>query len=175
MDDRRQAGVTLPELLLVLALAGLLAALSIPSFGSLLADHRLRAAAETIAMDLRRARIDAVRQGRPLFVHFSTGGPWCYRFAARAGCGCDSPDADCVDTLPAGGGERFPGIRLSLSRFAFGASSTRFDPLRGLARPGRLRLTSSHHTSLELRISPLGRVRICRPAGRNRPRGYPAC
>ncbi|MAT65865.1 MAG: hypothetical protein CMN57_09495, partial [Gammaproteobacteria bacterium] len=56
----------------------------------------------------------------------------------------------------------YPGITLNRAAFTLG-SSLRFDPLRGLASAGRLEVENRYGQQLQVRVSPLGRIRICRP------------
>lgn len=83
--DRR--GFTLVELLTVVVLVGLLAALVAPSFGGALARVRTRAALDRFAADLYHARVLAVRSGRPVVV----------RFAASARCPPSAPNRYAAD------------------------------------------------------------------------------
>lgn len=61
-------GVTLVELVIVLAILGLLASLTGPRIGQWLDDWRLRAAAERIAQTLRAARSRALYEQRAVLV-----------------------------------------------------------------------------------------------------------
>lgn len=63
---RRPAGFTLVELLLVLALVGLLAALAAPSLSGTLARVRLDAAASEVRTAWSDARLEAMRTGEPV-------------------------------------------------------------------------------------------------------------
>lgn len=96
----RQAGMTLVELLIVLAIAAVLATIAAPSFSSFVNDTRLTTTLSQLASDLNRARLDAIK--RNSWVLF------CVRDAAGTGCstGTDwnngwvichdsEPDGDC--------------------------------------------------------------------------------
>lgn len=180
MDDRNQWGVTLIEVLLALSLLAILITVGVPSFGHWLERQRLQAAARTLAADLRRARQEAVTQSgnQPVYLHFLTGGNWCYGFSRLAHC-------DCRQTLPRATGAclliqrgavqlmrrdaaLYHGIALTEARFSRG-SSVRFDPLRGLATGGHVTLSDSHRDQLQVRVSPLGRIRLCTPGNRRLP------
>lgn len=65
-DRRHPAGFTLVELLLVLALAGLLAAFAAPSMSGTLARVRLDAAASEVRTAWVDARLEAMRSGEPV-------------------------------------------------------------------------------------------------------------
>lgn len=67
MKNRR--GYTLVELLCVLCIAGVLAAMAIPSFGTLSRNERRTAAVNDLLVTLRMARSEALKRGgRPVVV-----------------------------------------------------------------------------------------------------------
>ena len=67
MSERKPpAGFSLVELLLVLALVGLLAALAAPSMSGTLARVRLDAAASEVRTAWAKARLEAMRTGEPV-------------------------------------------------------------------------------------------------------------
>lgn len=185
MDDRYQRGVTLIEVLLALALLVVLVTQAIPAFGQWLDRHRLQGAARAIAADLQLARSEAIAQGgsRPVYLHFRPGPGWCYGISRQPDCDCRQrnsahPEA-CLFTrrnaqrLTRRDAGPYQGIVLTRARFAR-STSVRFDPLRGLARAGRVELENRHGAQLQIRVSPLGRIRTCRPGGRG-PMGIEPC
>lgn len=185
MDDRYQRGVTLIEVLLALVLLVVLVTRAIPAFGQWLDRQRLQGTARAIAADLQLAREEAVSQAdsRPVYLHFRTGTGWCYGITRRPDCDCRRrnpahPEA-CLFTrrnvqrLARKDSGPYQGIILKQARFAR-STSLRFDSLRGMARAGRVELENRHGERLQVRVSPLGRIRICRPGGRGQ-RGIEAC
>jgi type II secretory pathway pseudopilin PulG len=63
--------MTLVEVAIVVALIGVLAALSAPSFDQWFANQRVKAAARSVSDGFRIARADAIRSGRPHIVYLS--------------------------------------------------------------------------------------------------------
>ncbi len=61
----RSAGYSLPELLLVMALLGLLGSLSVQNGGGLLARQRLEAATRSLEQGINRARSEAIQRQGP--------------------------------------------------------------------------------------------------------------
>ncbi len=72
--DRRDAGVTLIELMTVLVIVGIMIGLAAPSMSGILGVNRAESAASQVAADLMYARILAVRSGDPVTVTFSSTG-----------------------------------------------------------------------------------------------------
>ena len=68
-------GVTLLELLIVIALMGIIAALVVPMFGGPVSTSELRATARQLAAGLRLARSEAVSERRETFLVVDVAGP----------------------------------------------------------------------------------------------------
>lgn len=186
MDDRAATGFTLVELMVTLAVLAILIGWALPAFSALIDHQRLRAAALHIAADLRHARNEALtRHGsQPVGVIFSPGADWCYGISQQLPCSCRQSDwrADDACLLDAAH-ERLlrretasahPSVELIEARFSGGAI-TLFDPLRGLAQAGTVTLQSARGTRVEIRVSILGRIRICTPADGPRLAGFATC
>jgi type IV fimbrial biogenesis protein FimT len=161
---RSDAGLTLVEILVTLALMAALATLTLPSFGQMIDRHRLISAAETLAADLAQARFEAARAGQPLHVVFRAGSDWCYAVALAPACACDQPQPCQLKTVRAAD---LPGIRLRQ------AADAHFDPAALSTVGGRASFESdAGEPRLSVGLTALGRARVCSPSGL---RGYPAC
>jgi type IV fimbrial biogenesis protein FimT len=186
MDDRADSGYTLIELLVTLAVMAILITQAIPAFTDLIDSQRLRAAARHIAADLRYARGEALKRHAdvPIGVSFSPGERWCYGISQQLPCDCSvqdwrSPNACLLDLshdrqLHASSGAAYRNIQLTEAAFSSG-QTTLFDPLRGIARAGTVALQSARGKRLDIRISTLGRVRVCAPADSPSPAGFAPC
>jgi type IV fimbrial biogenesis protein FimT len=75
----RATGLTLVELMLVLAMMAVLTSLAAPSFRSLWIKRSVQLAAETLLGDLRYARSEALKRARPVLVCQSSNGMSCTR------------------------------------------------------------------------------------------------
>ena len=68
-----RSGFTLVEMMIVVAVIGILAAVGSPLLGNFFRDLRLKAAARDTADAFRLARVEAIRSGTPHLVIFSAG------------------------------------------------------------------------------------------------------
>ncbi len=161
---RTPRGLTLIELMIAIAVLGILATLAAPTLADRLARQRLASAAETLAMDLAEARVEAVESGRPLHVVFERGADWCWAVAREASCGCAQPAPCQLKTERA---VDWPGVELTA------ADATGFEPAGTPPAGARaeFRGRGSGHR-LEVSLSPLGRARLCTSTGLT---GYAAC
>jgi type IV fimbrial biogenesis protein FimT len=149
----------------VLGIAAVLATLALPSFGHMLARHRLKAAAENLAVDLAELRFEASRRGVPLHLHFVTGAQWCYALATVSGCDCRVAQSCQLKTIGAGS---HPGVQL------LEAQDVLFD-----AQPdsqigsGSALLRGADGSQLRVGLTRLGRPKVCAPGAAAQ--GYPVC
>ncbi|MEE9343731.1 MAG: GspH/FimT family pseudopilin [Gammaproteobacteria bacterium] len=152
MDDHRQSGYSLFELIITLALASIFAGLAAPSFAEYIDTSRLRSATEAIASDFRKTRILAIQSGQNQYINFqNTGSNWCYSIATETSKACDRSGGSSADFS-----------RIKLDKVAFGNKpSIAFSPLRGSARNGRITLSTASGKSASVIVSPLGRIRTC--------------
>jgi len=150
---RATRGLTLLEMMVALAIVAVLATLALPSFGSMMSRHRLKAAAEQMAMDLAELRLLATQRGQPMHVNLSAGPQWCYALAVASGCDCRVPQGCQLKTVSA---KDHPGVTL------LPGQDLRIDP-QAVARGNGALLQGSDGARLHVGLSPLGRPRVCAP------------
>lgn len=159
MTAMKQRGLTLIEVMIVVAIGAVLLSLALPSFTGHLQRHRLKAAAQSLAADLAEARFEAARRGQTLHLVYATGADWCWAIATRADCSCHVAQQCRLKTMRAGDAR---GVVLTE------AAASSFEPATGT--PGAeqrhaLLQTSSTADRLRVDVTPLGRARICAPDG----------
>lgn len=179
MEDQDPAGFTLVELALTLALLGIAVAMAVPAMTQFIDRSRVRGAAEQLIADFRFGRSTAIHSRQYKTVHISVGfsdNRWCYGLDYEEHCDCFlrqlTDKKRCL--LRRRSGDDFPGIRISSARFS-GRSETWFEGVRGTARAGHIELQGASGNSLQIKLSTLGRLRICSPQPGQWPAGYPAC
>jgi type IV fimbrial biogenesis protein FimT len=153
---RRPArGLTLLELMAALGIVAVLAALALPSFGAMMARHRLKAAAEHLAIDLAELRFEATQRGLPLHLHFASGAQWCYTLATASGCDCRVAQSCQLKTVRA---SDHPGVQLVEAQDAL------FAPQPGAQLgSGSALLRSNDGAQLRVGLTVLGRPKVCAP------------
>jgi type IV fimbrial biogenesis protein FimT len=162
---RPPRGLTLLELMVALGIVAVLMTLALPSFGSIMARHRLKAAAENLSMDLAELRFEATQRGVPLHMHFATGTDWCYALTTASGCDCRVAQSCQLKTVRA---KDHPGVQLVEGQPVL------FEPRPGAGVVvGSALLRSTEGAQLRVGLTRLGRPKVCAP-GAEVP-GYPGC
>jgi type IV fimbrial biogenesis protein FimT len=153
---KNQGGLTLLELVIVLAMLAILASLALPSMGAQLDRQRLVGAAEALAADINEARFEAARQGRNLHVQVSSGPAWCWSVATQSDCPCGQ--AQACELRKANGADH-PGL------VTLQGAALQLTPRGTIEQPGALRLVSARGLRLRVQVNALGRAHICTEQG----------
>ena len=162
MNRQKNTGMTLIEVMVVVAIIGIVVAIAVPSFSTMLENQRIKGAAEAVLADLRWARAEAIKRNAPVRVTFTTGSSWSYTI---------NGDPTGTNTLlKTVNGSDFPSTALQTARFAGRVAFTTFDPVRGTNLNNGTATITSNNLSAGVKVSTLGRVRICGSMG-----GYDAC
>lgn len=107
---RKNAGFTLVELLIVIAIMGIIAAVTIPGYLAFIPNYRLSAAAEELQGDIQFAKIRAIKLGVVVSIRVNTATDTYTMFVddgAGANTGNGALDADegsaiKIVTMPSG-------------------------------------------------------------------------
>jgi type IV fimbrial biogenesis protein FimT len=171
---RRQAGTSLVEASIVLAITGLLAGSVLPGWGDARERRQLEVASAQLATDLRLTRSLAVSRSQPVRLT-TTAAQACYvvHTGPAGACSCDASGAAfCSGTAQALRTAVLPGAgRVGLS---VSSGSMLFDADRGTVTPtGTFRLRLADGRAIHHVVNIMGRARTCSPAGQVA--GHPVC
>lgn len=147
MSTKKNAGFTLLEMLITVAVLSVLLALAVPYARNFLEIQRLKNAVETIAGDLQYARSESIKRNLAVSVTFTTtGATWSYTAAPSLWT--------TKNNAP------FGGIRMNSVTFA--GQSLLFEPVRGTANAGQILMTTSDNaTQLRISVGILGQLSTC--------------
>jgi type IV fimbrial biogenesis protein FimT len=167
MKKQKIDGFTLIEVLLGIAIIGVLAALAVPSFQDMLERNRLKEVVESLKSDLQFARTEAIKHSENVIVSRKTGnaGSWCYGLARKSppskdSCDCketNTDDADYCD-IKIVSGENFGNTDMNSAN-----GNSIFDFRRGTIGNNGVTFSTSKYGARVV-FSAVGRVRICSPS-----------
>jgi type IV fimbrial biogenesis protein FimT len=179
----RTTGFTLIELMVVLAVIGVVLALAAPSFTGFLARKRVEGVAAELMTDLQLARSEAVARNAAVRLTFGTGCYVIHTVQTAGSTSCSQTGASSMGT----GAVEIKTAQLSTGTtagFSPDNALTRieFDPVRaaatvdgGNAATGSVTVTNSAGSG-QLRVSvsaATGRPQVCTPSGTIK--GYATC
>jgi len=101
MLNQRNAGFTLIELMMVIVILGILAAIALPSFQAILEARRLNGASDNLYALLSYAKSEAIKKNQTIRFQVSVDGTsWCIGIDDDAGEVCDCTTNACeVDAV----------------------------------------------------------------------------
>lgn len=172
-------GFTLVEMMVAIAVAGILVAIAVPSFSGIAERNRLRNAAEKLRSDVKLARSESLRRNRTVVMSFATssgGATWCYGMRVDTSCDCTpsaTPATACeldtgVSTVVSQATYR--GVTLPTLPYASAlpvAGTLHFNPARPALDNGSASFFSPSGKEATVMIANQGRVRLCSPTNAN--------
>jgi type IV fimbrial biogenesis protein FimT len=174
----RSSGITLVELLFVLAIVGIITGLALPAYSDAVARARVKSAAESIYGLMQQARSEAPIRDANLSVTVNSA-HWCVGISDIANCDCTLATGATACTLNVAGqkvlhrvlGDEFDQVAVSEN---FPGVRTTFSPIRRNASPAGTVTVSSNGQEMQIKIGLIGRIRLCSATG-TAILGYPPC
>ncbi len=167
---RRQAGVTLLELAVAIAVLVVLGMVALPPLGERMQRQRLALAAETLAADLAEARFEAARLGRAVQVIALPGPQWCWALGVdgSAQASADTSAANCPSkALRVVGAHAHAGVQMLSGgslRIAPAGATDQSAAQTAAARTVAV-FASPKGERLRVDMLALGRARVCSETG----------
>lgn len=141
MNSGAKQGYSLIELIVTIAMAGILAAIALPSWNKLLPSYQLDSSVRQVQSELHNIKMRAATENVGFQLVYSDGGA-SYSIKRESAVLVTKP-------LPAG-------------VIVTNTGAISFSP-RGTASANRIRLRSSDGGCKQVVVSATGRVRICKP------------
>lgn len=166
-------GLTLIELMVVIALVGILIVLVAPSMRGLISAQRVQSINAEIVTDLQFARSEAARRNRDVFIRFRATDNCYVVYLDNAGpgnCNCSRTPGVNVCT---GGREEIKTVQVPVGNgVSVSASSAtgqiiRFESLSGTSAPDTFEVTvvGAERGQLRTVVNSAGRPSVCTPDG----------
>lgn len=153
---RRNSGFTMIELMVIVAIVGILIAVAAPSFTESMARRSLEGAANELNADLQYTKSQAASANMPISMLTSAHGYIVGRAPA-------DPDVPSLKT-----------ITLNSKITLTAPLTVSFDPYRVFANAVAITLAHTQTSAqLQLKVDAMGLIQMCSPGGSFG--GYPAC
>lgn len=160
-------GFSLIELMVVIAIVGIITSMAVPAFSNLLERNRLKSVVQAFQDDLQFARIQAIKTSISVIVSRTSGnaGSWCYGLvtknpSSKTSCDCTvttttaSNYCDIKRVLGTGFG--------SVDMVAETGNNSTFDYRRGTIGADGVTFNTTNYAARVV-FSDTGRARICAP------------
>jgi type II secretion system protein H len=173
---KRINGFTLIEMMVVLAILGIVMSIAVPSYLDLIDKQRLKEATESFYSTLQSARSLAKTRSEKIYIDVDTSSSnWCLGVNTAAACNCTNTTACTTAKIQA---SDFNKISIKTGGTLDGQY---YDPVRGVLDPNggssapSITLVSARGKEATINISTTGEVSHCSPAGATHIGDYATC
>lgn len=171
------SGVTLVELLIVLAITVIFLITAIPTFADMLGRYRVKAATEKLFLYLHHAKSEAIKRNQRIHLTFNSsnnGAVWCYGLKIDATCDCTIEGSCQIDGVQKViNSSEFTGVSIE-SHISLPGNHFIFENVRWIMAStyGHVRFISPRGKQTRVIVSRMGRIRTCSPHGSANIPGY---
>lgn len=162
---QQQSGLSLVELMAVVAIAGILLSLAFVMMTGSVDNSRLRGATDAFYMNLLQAQNHAVNSSSSVYFNVTTGVTWCSAAASNTGCNCNTDSCTLNSEQVAVASTEYPNVTLASSNVS---DEFIFEPVHGevstgiTASPAVFTFTGvSSGNTTQVNISSSGQVATC--------------
>ena len=153
--SKHSGGFTFIELILVIAILGIVMSLALPSINEMSNRARLKSIAETMTQDIQLARSEAVLTNSDVVVSIVEGASWCYGIDAAA-CDCNTA-GDCATKEIRS--TEFSGLIMDTD--GTDVSTLTFSPTGITTGNGSSIMFDKNGMRALLEINPIGHIKAC--------------
>lgn len=171
------SGVTLVELLIVLAITVIFLITAIPTFADMLGRYRVKAATEKLFLYLHHAKSEAIKRNQRIHLTFNSsnnGAVWCYGLKIDATCDCTIEGSCQIDGVQKViNSSEFTGVSIE-PHISLPGNHFIFENVRWIMAStyGHVRFISPQGKQARVIVSRMGRIRTCSPHGNANIPGY---
>lgn len=164
LSYRKSQGLTLIELMMTVAVLGLMAALASVSYETLINKKRVKQATEVIYSDLKFAHSESIKRQSNIYVSFKSGTAWCYGIDDTAACDCSTANDCQIDGVEKViNSTDFSGTSLALTGFTTGGGEVyvQYEGIRGVASDSGSLTITRMGKSATVKSNKIGLIENC--------------